>query len=146
MQFVQKTVFSSDGISQDLVNLMGSFGITRIKQTLEKSKRPDQLKSLIEKTIDKIFDIPEIDLIVLQKNVVPYQSMERALASIERFDVESNYFLSTEVRHRKYRILLESVTFVEAEALHKLLSKEYDVDSVKKVLFTKPKKAEVESE
>ena len=142
MQFVQKTVFSSNGISQDLVDLLGSFGETQVKKAFESAKNKETLIGLMkEVTGYKFIPMPEGQYNKTTK--VPYQSMEKALKQLKYFTVDSPYFKDLETKKRKLFILLESVTFVEAEAIYKLLSSSYDVASVKSYIYPPKKKKEV---
>lgn len=143
MQFVQKAVFSSNGISQDLVTLLGSYGETQVKKAFETAKNPEYLIGLMKEVLSyKFIELPEGSY----KNSttkVPYQSMERALKQLKYFTVDSPYYADEQTKRRKLSILLESVTFVEAEAIMKLITGAYDVASVKVFLYPPKKKKEV---
>ena len=142
MQFVQKTVFSSNGISQDLVNLLGSYGETQVKKAFETAKNREALIGLMKDILSyKFIELPEGSYNSLTK--VPYQSMEKALKQLKYFSTDSPYYDDAQTKKRKLLILLESVTFVEAEAIVKLITGTYDVASVKAVLYPPKKKKEV---
>ena len=142
MQFVQKTVFSSNGISQDLVTLLGSYGETQVKKAFETAKNPEALIGLMKEVLSyKFIELPEGNYNSVTK--VPYQSMEKALKQLKYFTVDSPYYADEETKRRKLSILLESVTFVEAEAIVKLITGTYDVASVKAFLYPPKKKKEV---
>jgi len=141
MQFVQKTVFSSNGISQDLVTLLGSYGETQVKKAFETAKNKEMLVGLMKEVLDyKFIELPEGDFNSVNK--VSFQSMEKALRQLKYFTVDSPFYKDLETKKRKLYILLESVTFVEAEALLKLLSGAYDIASVKSYLNPPKKKKE----
>jgi hypothetical protein len=141
MQFVQKTVFSSNGISQDLVNLLGSYGETQVKKAFESAKNKDMLIGLMKEVLDyKFIDLPEGNY--NSENKIPFQSMERVLRQLKYFTVDSPYYKDLETKKRKLLILLESVTFVEAEALCKLIRGEYDKASIRSYLNPPRKKKE----
>jgi len=143
MEFVQKTVFSSNGISQDLVNLLGSFGETQVRKAFESAKNKEMLVGLMKEVLSyKFIELPEGNY--NSENKVPFQSMEKALRQLKYFTVDSPFYKDLETKRRKLFILLESVTFVEAEAICKLITGAYDIASVKSYLnpssMTKKKK------
>lgn len=144
MQFVQKTVFSSNGISQDLVTLLGSYGETQVRKAFESAKNPEALKGLMKEILSyKFITLPKGDYNSTTK--VPYQSMEKALKQLKYFTTDSPFYIDEITRERKLSILLESVTFIEAEVIIKLMTGSYDVESVKAYLFSPKKKKETTS-
>ncbi len=144
MQYVQKSVFSSDGISQDLVNLLGSYGDTQVKQSFEKAKKKEHLVGLMKQVIESKFINVVLKNPINQGNRVPFQSMEKAIKQLQYFTIDSPYYNDLETKQRKFEILLDSVTFVEAEALYKLVTGKYDSSAIKNYLFP-PKKKKIDT-
>lgn len=144
MQFVQKTVFFSDGISQDLVNLLGSYGETEIKKAFENAKRPDSLVSLMKEIISYDFiDIPE-QFVNNSHNNIPYQSMEKALKQLKYFTKNNTYFGDEQLKLRKLSVLLESLTFIEADIFLRLIKNNYDKEGIKNYLYPQTRKTVVD--
>jgi len=138
MEFVQKTIFSGNGISRDLVDLLGAVGEAQVQEAFEKSKQKEKLEAVFRNVLDRKYISLESVRMPKAENIMPYQSMERALVQLKFFEEEGGEkYYSPEQQKNKVSILLESVSFIEAEALVKLMTKDYDVDAVRAYLYPK---------
>ena len=129
----QHLINTSDSVSQDLIDLLGARGYTAVKAVFEKAKRRVQLEDLMRRA-DRMTFI-EIGQNPNKDNNVPYQSIDKALKELDHFTVESDYYGKLERKQQKLLILLDSVLHLEADALHKLVTKNYDVKAVHRYLF-----------
>lgn len=147
MSYVQKTVFSSDGISQDIVNLMGAVGDTAVKHVFENARKRELLEGLMKQVLESKFIKIESNINDNPNNKIPYQSMEKALKQLFYFTVDSPFYATEEIKRKKLFNVLESVTFVEANALFRLLSGKFDKQAVRHYFNPpKPKRVVVEKE
>lgn len=129
----QHLINTSDSVSQDLIDLLGARGYPAVKAVFEKAKRRVQLEDLMRRA-DKMAFI-EIGPNPNKDNNVPYQSIDKALKELGHFTVESDYYGALKRKQQKLLILLDSVLHLEADALHKLVTKNYDVKAVHRYLF-----------
>lgn len=129
----QHLINTSDSVSQDLIDLLGARGYPAVKAVFEKAKRRVQLEDLMRRA-DRMTFI-EIGPNPNKDNNVPYQSIDKALKELDRFTVESDYYGALKRKQQKLLILLDSVLHLEADALHKLVTKNYDVKAVHRYLF-----------
>lgn len=129
----QHLINTSDSVSQDLIDLLGARGYPAVKVVFEKAKRRVQLEDLMRRAERMTFI--EIGPNPNKDNNVPYQSIDKALKELDHFTVESDYYGKLERKQQKLLILLDSVLHLEADALHKLVTKNYDVKAVHRYLF-----------
>ena len=134
----QHLINTSDSVSQDLIDLLGARGYPAVKAVFEKAKRRVQLEDLMRRA-DRMNFI-EIGPNPNKDNNVPYQSIDKALKELDHFMVESDYYGKLERKQQKLLILLDSVLHLEADALHKLVTKNYDVKAVHRYLFPEESK------
>lgn len=136
----QHSINTSDSVSQDLIDLLGARGYPAVKAVFEKARRRVLLEDLMKRA-DRMTFI-EIGPNPNKDNNVPYQSIDKALKELDHFTVESDYYGALKRKQQKLLILLDSVLHLEADALHKLVTKNYDVKAVHRYLFpeeTKPR-------
>lgn len=138
-----KHINSSDSISHELVSLMGTFGTLPVKKLLDGAKHKEELIRLLNWVLANEF-VPIKENKTNVEYKVPYQSVEKALRDLKHFTVDDPYYGTEANKLRKLDILLESLGFVESEAVFKLITKQFDVAAVQ--TYLKPPVAAVESE
>lgn len=129
----QHLINTSDSVSQDLIDLLGARGYPAVKAVFEKARRRVLLEDLMKRA-DRMTFI-EIGPNPNKDNNVPYQSIDKALKELDHFTVESDYYGTLKRKQQKLLILFDSVLHLEADALHKLVTKNYDVEAVHRYLF-----------
>lgn len=134
----QHLINTSDSVSQDLIDLLGARGYPAVKAVFEKARRRVLLEDLMKRA-DRMTFI-EIGPNPNKDNNVPYQSIDKALKELDHFTVESDYYGTLKRKQQKLLILFDSVLHLEADALHKLVTKNYDVKAVHRYLFPEESK------
>ena len=134
----QHLINTSDSVSQDLIDLLGARGYPAVKAVFEKARRRVLLEDLMRRA-DRMTFI-EIGPNPNKDNNVPYQSIDKALKELDHFTVESDYYGALKRKQQKLMILFDSVLHLEADALHKLVTKNYDVKAVHRYLFPEESK------
>ena len=135
MQFVQKTVFSSNYVSKDVLSILGAFGDTQVKKAFEAVKDKPYIEGVFKTALNaKFIDVSKFAS-YNSPNRVPYISIEKALGQLHHFTIESPFYQSVEAKQKKFFVLLESLTFVEASMIYNIVAGEYDKVAVKAYLF-----------
>lgn len=134
----QHLINTSDSVSQDLIDLLGARGYPEVKAVFENAKRRVLLEDLMRRA-DRMTFI-EIGPNPNKDNNVPYQSIDKALKELDHFTVESDYYGALKRKQQKLMILFDSVLHLEADAIHKLVTKNYDVKAVHRYLFPEESK------
>lgn len=134
MEFVQRQVFTNDGFSRGILEVLGAKGVLAVKKAFEsKEATKEQIIALFKRVIDQEF----IDLDTFEgyssTNKISFMSIHRALRQIDTFTVSAP--MSATVKYRKLYMLLESLEFVEADIFLRLLMKRFDVKSVESYIY-----------
>lgn len=133
MEFVQKQVFTNDGLSKGILEVLGAKGIRAVRNAFEGGGAKEQVVLLFRRVLDLEF----IDLDTFEgytsDNNISFMSIHRALRQLESFAIATP--LSLEVKHRKLYLLLESLEFMEADIYLRLLMKRFDVAAVESYVF-----------
>ena len=133
MQFVQRQVFTNDGLSKGIIAVLGANGVRAVRKALDESPSKDQIINLFRKVIDdEYIDLDTFDG-YSSTNTISFMSIHRALRQMDTFKVDAP--LSVDVKYRKLYMLLESLEFMEADIYLRLLMKRFDVKSVESVVF-----------
>lgn len=133
MEFVQRQVFTNDGFSRGIMEVLGANGVKQVRKAFDGSASKDQLIALFNRIIDEEF----VDLDTFEgyssNNKISFMPIHRALRQIDFFKKDAP--ASDEVKYRKLYMLLESLEFVEADIYLRILTKRFDVKSVESVLY-----------
>lgn len=144
MQFVQKAVFSDEKISRDVLSVLGARG-GDVARAFNAAKTLDRLKSVFEFVVNHDFIDTDSFEGYENDNRMSFVSFEKALRQLQHFTVDSTAYANEDVKRKKFFILLESLVFLEADMLIRLVQKRFDVDAVNGFLYpVKPKKKPVE--
>lgn len=130
--YVQQDMFSNSRLGRELIKVLGAYGYSNVKAAIEGSPE----RSVIEGIFKQLLPLTFITVGELKGgDDIPYQSIDRAIRDLPLFSVDSLYYGSEANKRRKLEILLDSVTFQEANILHRIIKGNYDKDAFRRVLF-----------
>lgn len=137
--YVQQSPFTSrTGISKDLLRLLSSHSIVEVENCFNTALNKVELFNLMCDVIKWVDNATFKDVSALtQTESLPagFQPMEKALKQLQYVSTIQNDYAT---KRRKYQIVLDSVSFVEADIIKRLINGNFDILSVRKVLGVEP--------
>lgn len=122
---------SRNGVSRDLLHVVGKFGLSNLRQYIQVAKNPVILRDILIQAVEWAEDgtfqiVADFNQSPKFRNVPGAQPFEKAWKQI----VQASTLPPQKLKNR-YQLLLDSVTFVEADIIRRLISGNFDVENVK---------------
>lgn len=122
---------SRHGVSRDLLHIVAKFGLAEVRQYIKAARNPAEVNSILLQSIEWLENgkfLPVRDFNQSQKvgtmpGYQPFEKAWRQLIAIQ--DLPLNKIKN------KYQLILDSVTFVEADIMRRLIRGDFDVESIK---------------
>lgn len=122
---------SRQGVSRDLLHIVAKFGLTELRQYIKAARNPAEVNSILLQSIEWlengkfliVRDYNQSPSIGTMPGYQPFEKAWRQLIAIQ--DLPANKIKN------KYQLILDSVSFVEADIMRRLIRGDFDVENVK---------------
>lgn len=122
---------SRNGVSRDLLHVVAKFGIANLRQYIQSARNPVELRDILTQAVKWLDDgtfqaVKDLNQDPKKRNVPGYQPFEKAWKQL----IIISTMPAPKIKNR-YQLVLDSVTFVEADIMRRLISGNFDVENVK---------------
>ena len=122
---------SRNGVSRDLLHVVAKFGIANLRQYIQSARNPVELRDILTQAVKWLEDgtfqaVKDLNQDPKKRNVPGYQPFEKAWKQL----IVISTMPAPKIKNR-YQLVLDSVTFVEADIMRRLISGNFDVENVK---------------
>ena len=122
---------SRQGVSRDLLHVVTKFGLANLRQYIQSARNPVELRDILLQAVEWLKDgtfqvVSDYNQSPKMRNIPGCQSFERAWKQLKIVST-----MPTQKIKNRYQLLLDSVTFVEADIMRRLISGNFDVENVK---------------
>lgn len=122
---------SRQGVSRDLLHIVAKFGLAELRQYIKAARNPAEVNSILLQSIEWlengkfliVRDYNQSPSIGTMPGYQPFEKAWRQLIAIQ--DLPANKIKN------KYQLILDSVSFVEADIMRRLIRGDFDVENVK---------------
>jgi hypothetical protein len=122
---------SKNGVSRDLLEIVARFGLAELRPYIQSARNKGEVYSILMQAIEwldngKFQAVRDLNQDVRVGTLPGFQSFEKAWQQLVKCaDLPLNRLKN------KYQLVLDSVTFVEADIMRRLIRGEFDVENVK---------------
>lgn len=122
---------SKNGVSRDLLEIVARFGLAELRPYIQSARNKGDVYSILMQAIEwldngKFQAVRDLNQDVRVGTLPGFQSFEKAWQQLVKIaDLPLNKLKN------KYQLVLDSVTFVEADIMRRLIRGEFDVENVK---------------
>lgn len=122
---------SRQGVSRDLLHVVAKFGLGELRQYIQSARNPIELRDILTQAI-KWLDEGTFQIVYgynqseKYRNIPGCQSFEKAWKQLKLVAE-----MPPAKMKNRYQILLDSVTFVEADIMRRLIDGKFDTENVK---------------
>jgi hypothetical protein len=122
---------SRQGVSRDLLHIVAKFGLAELRQYIKAARNPAEVNSILLQSIEWlengkftiVRDYNQSPNIGTMPGYQPFEKAWKQLVAIQ--DLPANKIKN------KYQLVLDSVSFVEADIMRRLIRGDFDVENVK---------------
>lgn len=122
---------SKNGVSRDLLEIVARFGLAELRPYIQSARNKGEVYSILMQAIEwldngKFQAVRDLNQDARVGTLPGFQSFEKAWQQLVKCaDLPLNRLKN------KYQLVLDSVTFVEADIMRRLIRGEFDVENVK---------------
>lgn len=122
---------SKNGVSRDLLEIVARFGLAELRPYIQSARNKGEVYGILMQAIEwldngKFQAVRDLNQDVRVGTLPGFQSFEKAWQQLVKCaDLPLNRLKN------KYQLVLDSVTFVEADIMRRLIRGEFDVENVK---------------
>lgn len=138
----QEKYVSRNGVSRDLLQVVAKFGLAEVRPHINSAKNKGELHDILMQAIEWVekgtfAGLENVNQSPNLKMGPGYQSFEKAWAQLKAcVGLPPNRFKN------KYQLVLDSITFIEADIMRRLVLGNFDIENIK-VIYNVAQPAEI---